>query len=184
MKTIALALTIIGAIAPAAVAAGPHHVKSSPDLGKAEGLCRPNEPGPALIVVANGLKDRNGFLRAELYPAEDRDFLEDDNVLIMAGKTFRRVEVSIPPSGPAQVCIRIPGPGNYTLSLLHDRDGNHKFGLSSDGIGFPGNPRLGMSKPKARQALLTAGPGLTMVPVTLNYRHGLFSFSPLDRGKR
>ena len=184
MKIVQAAVALAFAIAPVAATAASHHVKSSPDLGKAEGMCRPNEPGPALIVVANGLKDREGFLRAELYPADDKDFLEDDNKLVMAGKIFRRVEVPISASGPAQVCIRVPAAGNYTLSLLHDRDGNHKFGLSSDGIGFPGNPRLGLSKPKARQAVVTAGPGLTAVPITLNYRHGLFSFSPLDRSKR
>lgn len=182
MKTAYLALAL--ATASVSAAANSQHIKSSPDLGKAEGQCRPNEPGPALIVVANGLKDRAGLLRAEVYPTADKDFLEDDNVLVMAGKTFRRVEVAIPATGLATVCIRIPAAGNYTLSLLHDHDGNHKFGLSSDGIGFPGNPKLGFSKPKARQAFLTAGPGLTTVPITLNYRHGLFSFSPLDRSQR
>ena len=73
----------------------------------------------------------------------------------------------------------MPGPGTYTLSLLHDRDGNRKFGLSSDGIGFPGNPRLGLSKPKAAKSTFIAGPDLTTISIRLNYRHGLFSFGPL-----
>ncbi len=154
-------------------------IPSTPDLGKAEGQCRPGETGPAVIVVAVGLKDRKGLLRAELYPPNDPDFLADDNLLIMAGKTFRRVEVAVPQSGPAQLCIRVPGPGYYTLSLLHDRDGNRKFGLSTDGIGFPGDPRLGLSQPKAAVARFVAGPGLTTVTIRLNYRHGLFSFGPL-----
>ena len=165
------------AATPLLVAAKP--VTSNPDLGKAEGQCRVGETGPALMIVANGLKDRKGLLRAELYPDNDEDFLADDNLLIEAGKTFRRVEIAVPASGPVQLCIRVPGAGNYSLSLLHDRDSNRKFGLSTDGIGFPGNPRLGWSKPDADEAHLVAGPGLTTVPITLNYRHGLFSFGPL-----
>ena len=158
---------------------GPAPLRSSPDLGKAEGQCRPGETGPAVIVTAVGLKDRNGLLRAELYPADDEDFLADDNVLIMAGKTFRRVEVPVAKTGPAQLCVRLPGPGTYTLSLLHDRDSNRKFGLSSDGIGFPGNPHLGFSKPHASAARFVAGTGLTGISIRLNYRHGLFGFGPL-----
>lgn len=173
MKRIALLL----ALAPMLGGAG--QIRSTPDLGKAEGQCRPGETGPALIVVATGLKDHTGLLRAELYPANDDDFLADDNLLIMAGKTFRRAEAQVPATGPAQLCIRVPGPGAYSLSLLHDRDGNRKFGLSQDGIGFPGNPKLGMSKPKAAKARLVAGDGLTTVTVRMNYRHGLFSFRPM-----
>ncbi|MFZ4109025.1 MAG: DUF2141 domain-containing protein [Polymorphobacter sp.] len=153
----------------------------SRDLGKAAGHCRANEPGPAALIGVIGLKDRTGLLRAELYPANDDDFLNDDKILVRQGKTFHRVEIAVPPSGPVEVCIRLPGPGTYTLSLLHDRDSNGKFGLSIDGIGFPGNPTLRLSKPKADAAAFTAGAGITIVPVRLNYRQRLFSFRPLKQ---
>ncbi len=174
MKTPAMAALL--ALLPAAAMA---QVESSPNLGKAEGQCRPSETGPAVLITAVGLKDRQGVLRAELYPANDKDFLEDDNILINAGKTFRRVEISLPPSGPVTLCIRTPGPGAYTLSLLHDRDANRKFGLSSDGVGFPNNPKLGLSKPKAEAVRFQTGSGLTMISIRLNYRKGLLSFGPL-----
>jgi uncharacterized protein (DUF2141 family) len=154
-------------------------VESNPNLGKAEGQCRANEPGPAVIITVTGLKDRAGMLRAELYPDNDDDFLEDDNILVNAGKTFRRVEIRVPAAGAVQLCIRTPGPGPYTLSLLHDRDSNRKFGLSSDGVGFPNNPRLGLSKPSAAATRFVTGPGITDISIRLNYRKGLFSFGPL-----
>ncbi|WP_164156342.1 DUF2141 domain-containing protein [Sandarakinorhabdus rubra] len=171
-------------IGPALLLAGAAHAQlaSNPNLGKAEGQCRPNETGPAVIITAVGLKDRKGLLRAELYPANEADFLEDDNILLNAGKTFRRVEISLPPSGPVQLCIRTPGPGAYTLSMLHDRDSNLKFGLSSDGVGFPNNPRLGLGKPKAAAVTFQTGPGLTPISIRLNYRRGLLSFGPLKEG--
>lgn len=149
-------------------------VASNPSLGKAAGACRSPEPGPAIIVGVDGLKDRAGILRLELYPGNDHDFLADDNVLVQAGKTFARVDMPLPLSGPVSMCIRVPRAGTYSLSLLHDRDGNLKFSASTDGIGFPGDPRLGWSKPKAAAASVSAGPGLTDVRIRMNYRHGLF----------
>jgi uncharacterized protein (DUF2141 family) len=157
------------------------HLRSSPDLGKAEGQCRPGESGPSFLVDVVGLKDRQGNLKLELYPANDDDFLEDDNVLVNAGKVFRRVEVPVPRIGPVELCIRTPGPGLYALSLLHDRDANRKFGLSIDGIGFAGNPRLGLFKPKAAAASASAGTGPTRITIMLNYRRGLFSLGPLKQ---
>jgi uncharacterized protein (DUF2141 family) len=68
------------------------------------------------------------------------------------------------------------------MSLLHDRDANRKFGFSSDGFGFPGNPKLGLSKPKAASATVIAGRGLTEINIRMNYRHGLFSFGPIKAG--
>jgi len=168
---------VLYALLPAAAFA---QVPSSPNLGIAEGRCRPGESGPSFIVTATGLKDRGGTMKVELYPANDRDFLQDDNILINTGKAFRRVVIDVPSAGPVQLCIRAPGPGTWALSLLHDRDGNRKFGLSVDGVGFPGNPAsLGPSKPKVAFARAVAGNGPTPVTIRVMYRKGLFTFSPL-----
>ncbi len=155
-------------------------VPSSPSLGVAEGRCRPGEPGPAFMITVVGLKDRGGTMKAELYPANDSDFLADDNVLVNARKTFRRVVIDVPATGTVQLCIRAPTPGAYGLSLLHDRDGNRKFGLSIDGVGFGSNPAsLGPFKPKIAIGRVVAGAGVTPVTVRMLYRHGLFSFGPI-----
>ena len=156
------------------------NLPSTPSLGQAEGRCRAGEPGPALLINVSGLKDRRGTLKAELYPANDTDFLADDNILINAGKTFRRVVMDVPASGNVQMCIRAPSSGAYGLSLLHDRDANRKFGLSIDGVGFGGNPKsLGPSKPKIAVGRVVAGNGPTPVTVRMLYRRGLFSFGPI-----
>lgn len=94
-----------GALALLAAAA---LMPSSPDLGKAEGQCRAHEPGPAFLIDVDGLKDRQGQLKLELYPAAERDFLADDNILLSQGKTFRRVEVPVPQTGVPRLCIRAP----------------------------------------------------------------------------
>ena len=83
------------------------------------------------------------------------------------------MEVPTPQAGPVTLCVRVPGPGAYSLVLLHDRDANHKLGLMIDGIGFASNPKLRWSKPRADQTRIVAGAGLTHTAIVLNYRHGL-----------
>lgn len=168
----------VAAILPWATAAT---LPSTPDLGKAEGLCRAGESGSSFEVKVEGLKDRKGKLKLEVYPANDRDFLADDNVLVGAGKTFRRVEEPVPASGPVRLCVRVPGPGTYAISLLHDRDDNRKFKWTVDGIGFAGNPRLGWGKPKAASASAKAANGQTSLSIVLNYRSGL-GVAPVRQG--
>ena len=155
-------------------------IKSTPDLGVAAGRCRASEPGPAIMIAVVGLKDRAGTLRAELYPPDQADFLADDNLLVAAAKTFRRVVVPVPATGSVRLCIRVPGPGAYTLALTHDRDGRLKFDFWRDGIGFAGNPRLGLRAPPASAARIVAGAGITQTSIVLNYRYGLLGFRPID----
>ena len=162
---------VLAALAAAAPTAAT--IPSTPDLGKAAGQCRPGESGPAFLVTAQGLKDRKGKLKLEVYPANDADFLADDNVLVSAGKTFARVEVRVPRDTAPRLCIRVPAPGRYAIILLHDRDGNRTFNWTRDGIGFAGNPKLGWSKPKAANATALAGSAPTPITIVLNYRRGL-----------
>ena len=161
-----LALPLLLAAAPA--------VQNPRDLGKAEGRCRPGESGPALLVEAVGLKDRGGQMKLEIYPANDKDFLADDSDLVAAGKTFRRVEVPTPQTGPVVVCVRLPGPGTYAVSMLHDRNVDHRFGWKVDGIGFSSNPKLGWSKPKAAASrMVVTSSGVSRISVIMNYKSGL-----------
>lgn len=178
MKRLLQAMALLAS--PAAVVAAPGTLHTNPELGKAEAQCRAGERGPAVLVSVLGLKDRQGNLKLEVYPPDDEDFLQDDNILLNQGKTFRRIEVPVTGSGTPQLCVRVPAAGAYALSLLHDRDRNHKFGLSADGIGFAANPKLGWSKPRAANCLVQAGPGLTRISITMNYRRGLFRFAPLE----
>lgn len=157
------------------------NLRSTPDLGTANARCRLNEGGPALVVDVTGLKDRQGVLKLEVYPANDDDFLEDDNRLVEAGKVFRRVVQPLSAEGGTEMCVRVPRPGTYAVSILHDRNANRKFDLSKDGIGFTGNPRLGLFKPKARDVSISIGNGVTHAGVTMNYRRSLFSFAPLKQ---
>jgi uncharacterized protein (DUF2141 family) len=148
-------------------------VNTSPALGKAQAQCRVNEPGPAFVVDVTGLKDREGLIKLEVYPSNDDDFLQDDNLLVNAHKTFRRVEMPVPQTGKVTMCIRVPAEGPYSLSLLHDRDENHKYSWMVDGVGFSGNPHLSWFKPRADSTRAFAGPGLTHIQIVLNYRRWL-----------
>ncbi|MDD3799962.1 MAG: DUF2141 domain-containing protein [Novosphingobium sp.] len=166
-----------------AVAAQPTaapRMRSEPSLGTANARCRPDEPGPAVRIAVLGLKDRKGVLRAELYPDNDDDFMQDDNILLSEGKTFKRVDMDIPAQGLVTLCIRAPRAGSYTLALLHDRNGDHKFNPFADGAGFPGNPRIRRSKPKAALATVFVGSGVRDISIRMNYLRGLV-FRPLKQ---
>lgn len=146
-------------------------------LGDTE-ACAAGATTPAVLAYFDGLKDRKGNLRLELFPNNDADFLQDDFLLVKAGKTFRRIELPTPQTGPIALCIRVPAPGIYSMAVIHDRDSLRKFSFTVDGIGFPGNPKLGFSKPKAAKAAVLVGAGVTVLHVTLNYFRGL-SFGPV-----
>lgn len=135
--------------------------------------------GPAILAQVVGMKDRKGRIKLELYPANNDDFLKDDDVLVAQGKTFRRVWTGIPANGPVDVCIRVPRPGRYALLVTHDRDGKNKFNFFQDGAGFAGTAKLGMSRPKVDQAIIDVGNGTVERSVRMQYLRGLGGFGPV-----
>ena len=132
--------------------------------------------GPAILATVTGLKDARGTIKLELYPANEGDFLEDDKKLLAAHKVFRRITVAAPGSTVARLCIRVPRPGRYALFFGHDRDGKRKFDFWSDGAGFPGNRKIGRSRPKLADALIDVGPGVTATTIRVQYLRGLGGF--------
>jgi uncharacterized protein (DUF2141 family) len=136
--------------------------------------------GVKLYVNVEGLKDRTGRLKLELYPANETDFLRDDTSLKTEGKQFRRVWSTMPSAGPVRLCIRAPSPGIWAVLFTHDRDGKNKFNFWRDGAGFPSNQRLGRSRPKVRQAMVNIAPGGGQIDITAQYLKGLGGFGPLD----
>lgn len=165
----ALAATAAAAaaiLAPAATAA---------PLGPDAAACEAGHP--AILAAIVGLKDRKGIVKLELYPATQADFTRNDTDLIAEGKTFRRVTVAPPATGPVSLCIRVPGPGRYALLMTHNRDGRNKFKYTIDGAGLPANKRIGLAKPKVGGAIVEVGE--KTLPLTIRAQYlGLFGFSP------
>ena len=154
-------------------------VASAQILGSDAAAC--TNGGPAILARIEGLKDRKGNLKLELYPANDEDFLADDGLLERAGKPFRRVSVPTPAGGGAiALCIRVPRPGRYALLFTHDRDGKNKFNFWSDGAGFPANTKLGRRKPPLASALIDVPNGVATTTIRAQYLRGLGGFGPVE----
>jgi len=136
--------------------------------------------GTGVLLHVQGFKDRRGNIRVELFSDREDEFLTSRKKLIAQGALFRRVDVKLPEAGHAAlVCMRLPRPGHYALVVLHDRNANGKFNFSADGVGFPNNPKLGLSKPDVEKCAFQARPGVTELPIVLNYSRGLLSVGPV-----
>lgn len=116
----------------------------------------------ALLVRIRGFKDRDGLIRVSTYPAKAGDWL-------VKGRYVRRIDVAVPRGGDTDVCVALPGAGEYGVAVLHDRNGDHRANIFKDGGGFSNNPKLGWSKPEVEKVAFAAGPGLTTVDIQLRY---------------
>jgi uncharacterized protein (DUF2141 family) len=153
---VAAALGAVQPIAAHAAVLGPHAAQCG---GSA----------PALLVRISGLKARTGTIRVQSYGGDPAHFFDK-------GTYLERVDVRIPPAGPVEVCMPVPRPGNYAVSVRHDIDGSGKGSLN-DGGGMSGNPDLSLMdvvfkrKPSPTQVTVAVR-GVAHVPVVLNYVQG------------
>jgi uncharacterized protein (DUF2141 family) len=158
-------IAVMAAALAAGVAASPAQAQEI--LGPDAAACRAGADGPAALVRVTGFKDRGGNLRVQLYGNNPAEFLEK-------GKKLRRVDLPVEANGDMAICVALPRFGEFAIAVRHDRDGNGKSGWS-DGGGFSGNPKLSLAsvKPSFEDAVFVAKPGVQVVDVILNYRHGL-----------
>jgi len=163
-----------GLMLAAAVPAGAGAAVLGPDAVACDGS------GPAMLVHVEGFKKRTGMLRVQSYGGNPARYFEK-------GTWLRRIDVPVPASGPADICVPVPANGSYAVSVRHDIDGSGKTGMN-DGGGMSGNPKLTLldvvfrRKPDPRKVQITVN-GVTRVPVVLNYVQG-GSFGPLAMASR
>lgn len=165
-------LSLMSALAAAAAAVAPAAAQAA--LGPQAAVCDNNSS--AVLVHVDGLKARTGMLRVQLYHANPKTFLEKKQYL-------ERIELPVSKAGDMNVCVAVPGPGNYALYVRHDLNGSGKSD-KSDGGGFSGNPKLSLfdlalkKKPDMSQTRFTVGDTTTRITVVLNYVQGM-SFKPI-----
>ena len=125
---------------------------------------------PALLVRVYGFKQAVGRLRVKLYTADERTYLT---------KASQVDRIFVPVRGGVMdVCVPVPGPGAYVVSVAHDLDGDDKIEMS-DGGGVTGNPRpslaslISKTRPPLSRVAVRVGDSPVLAPVQLLYKAGL-----------
>ena len=161
-----LKLTVVVAVAGLALIAPVHGARATA-LGPDAAACRAAAAAPAVLVRVGGFKARRGMLRVQVYGGDPADFLAK-------GRKLKRIELPVTPTGPMEVCVALPRPGNYAVAVRHDIDGSGKSDWN-DGGGFSRNPHLSLValKPRFEDVVIGVGAGPRAIDVVLNYRRGL-----------
>jgi len=81
--------------------------------------------GPAVLVNVRGVKESAGKIRVQSYPATGSAWLSK-------GRWLNRLE-SRASAGTMSFCVPVPSEGRYGIAVRHDRNGNGKTDISSDG---------------------------------------------------
>jgi uncharacterized protein (DUF2141 family) len=167
-------------VAAAALAALSGPVSAAEILGPDAAACRAGSGKDAVLITIDGFKNRDGTVRVEMWPGTEGDFMRNHHELEAEGKAYHRVTVPVPASGPARVCVPLPGPGTFAVGAFHSPSGQRKFNFRQDGATFTRNPKVGLSKPKAADVAMRFNGGLSEATVTMNYLRGL-GFKPIPR---
>lgn len=131
----------------------------------ADRTCRAEDP-VRLQIRVTGLRSARGTVTLILYGDRDEDFLKK-------GGRLSRVRAPAQ-TGEISVCIPVPAPGSYAISLYHDEDANKKLtknwlGLPVEGYGFSRDAAVSYRLPELDETVFTALPGDTPVHITVRY---------------
>ena len=149
-------------------------------LGPHANECAAGSDRPAMLVRILGLKSRTGNVRVQSYGGDPARFFAK-------GSYLERVDVRTPAEGPVEICMIVPRPGTYAVSVRHDLNGSGSSDLS-DGGGFSGNPSVSLMdvafkrRPSPERVEVKVA-GVTRVPIVLNYVQGM-TVKPIASAER
>lgn len=121
--------------------------------------------GPAVLVTLQGVASSTGTIRVQSYRATESDWLEK-------GRWLNRIEAPAR-TGTMRFCMPVPAPGLYGIAVRHDRNGNGKTDLSTDGGAMSNNPRLNiwnLGRPDYRKTAFRIGSGVEAISINMRYR--------------
>ena len=125
--------------------------------------------GPHLKVIVEGLRSADGYVSVELYPDDPKLFLGHNQQLAVAHDRLTGMEQT--------VCLSVPGPGYYALSVYHDENGDDQFnrnklGIPTEGVGLSNNPRILFGLPAFEKVRFKIAQAETTMRVALKYFAG------------
>lgn len=132
-------------------------------IGRDAPFCKAGKP--SVQVRVQGFKQPTGTVKVTLY---------DPAGYLRKGRSLRKVKVPVGSSEAIDICVAVPRPGAYAVVVHHDLNGNSDKDRA-DGGGYSGNPGLSITnlRPKFARTSFQVGASSRLVPVRLQYVHGL-----------
>lgn len=129
---IARVLKLFAVLAVALSLAAPAHAQYRNTLRHDTAPC--SGSGPAVWITVTDVSSSQGTMRIQLYRGTSADWLE-------TGRWINRIELPAR-QGNMSVCMPVPSPGDYAIAIRHDRNGNGRTDITSDGGGMSNNPSI------------------------------------------
>lgn len=151
--------------AAAAIAAGlsaPASAQYRNEIPHSIAPCRGD--GPAVWLQVTNIEGSEGTMRFQLYPGTEADWLE-------RGRWIYRIELPAR-NGTMQVCVPVPRPGNYAIAIRHDKNGNGRTDIASDGGGMSNNPSINifnLGKPGIDKTRFSIGREVLPMSIRMRY---------------
>lgn len=120
--------------------------------------------GPAVKVTVRGIETSTGNMRVQSYRGVKADWLK-------SGRWINRIQTSAR-AGTMTFCMPVPAAGVYGIAVRHDKNGNGKTDLSSDGGGMSNNPSINifnLGKPSYKKTRFSVGEGVTSITINMKY---------------
>jgi uncharacterized protein (DUF2141 family) len=122
-----------------------------------------------LVIAVENVKSRSGTIMVTVYPDDPERFLK-------RGGPIRGLSgLAVPAETPVtHVCVWLPEPGRYGISIYHDANTNRRLdqnflGLPVEGFGFSNNPATLVGPPSFNSAAFQVVKGDTAIPIRMRY---------------
>src|SRR5579859_4296637 len=138
----------------------------APVAARSQANCQGDPSDTKLHVIVQGVRSDEGVMTATLYG--------DDPVKFLRGAGELRVWREPAKAPVTEMCVWLPGPGNYAVAIYHDAKRAMRFtrgalGMPNQGYGFSRNPHLFLGPPSLAATTFPAETGETTVFVKLRY---------------